>query len=155
MACVGRYLVVVGGLTHAACGQAARAQDCCLYDTAAGCWDLLDSCAFEPAAAGPSSEAGAAVSMAGWRSSSCGGQRSSKAGREAPAAFLGAASAAFVGSNLLLLKAVPGSGLSELWSVDLQPPEAIERQAAAKQAATAVVQRLALTCEDVTATSVR
>lgn len=167
MACVGRYVVVAGGLTRSAGGTVTRRRDTCLYDPASGAWEVLDGTAFEPEVAAAGSEPAAVVSMAagreygrrstsGHRGSRCNSRRDKEAAAPAPA-FLGAGSAAFLGSKLLLLKPAPDSGLvTELWTVDLgSPPERIEELRAAKHARTAVVQQLTLTCEAVAATSVR
>jgi hypothetical protein len=72
----------------------------------------------------------------------------------------------FVGSKLLLLKAASGGSssgsssnvgqLCELWTADLQLPEAIERQRQAKHnSLVSVVKALALAVEAVATTSVR
>ncbi|PRW18416.1 cell polarity tea1p [Chlorella sorokiniana] len=168
MACIGRYLVVVGGLTRSASGAVTRRRDTCLWDTGSCTWEVLDDSAFEPQAPAGSSEPGAVVSMAagrepgrrttsGHRGSRTSSRREGGSSSAAPAAFLGAGSAAFLGSKLLLLKPSADSGLvSELWTVDLGcPPERIEELRAAKHAAAAVVQTLTLTCEGVAATSAR
>lgn len=168
MACIGRYLVVVGGLTRAASGAVIHRHDTSLWDSATSTWEVLDDSVFEPQAAAGSSEPCAVVSMAGGRefgrrtTSGHGGSRSgSQRGGGPPsaptAAFLGAGSAAFLGSKLLLLKPASDSGLvSELWTVDLGcPPQCIEQLRATKHAASAVVQTLTLACEAVAASSVR
>ena len=177
VACLGRYLVVVGGVTHSASGQVAHRQDCALFDTADSCWDVLDSSAFEPPEAASSSssvvggcsseEPKAAVALPA-RGESGGPSRSSSSPlsrrTSAPAApFLGAGSCVFVGSKLLLLKAASSGSssgshvgqLCELWTADLQLPEAIERQQQAKHSLVSVVKVLALAVEAVAATSVR
>ena len=178
VACLGRYLVVVGGVTHSASGQVAHRQDCALFDTADSCWDVLDSSAFEPAEAASSSSSGGGGSKEPRAAAAlpargeCEGPSHSTAGRLSrrssapPAPFLGAGSCVFVGSKLLLLKAASGGSssgsssnvgqLCELWTADLQLPEAIERQRQAKHnSLVSVVKALALAVEAVATTSVR
>lgn len=127
MACIGRFVVVAGGITHSASGTAVHRQEVCLFDSADGTWEQLDAAAFEPSAAG-SGEAGAVVRLEAGRSSRCssrGDSNSSGSGtkggscRQSPdtaTPFLGAGSCAFSGCKMLLLKPSPDNGLlSELW----------------------------------------
>lgn len=159
MACIDRFVVVCGGQSTTAARQVAHRQDTLLFDPADGSWEQLDSTAWELSSTESiSPETGARVCVAGveQRRRIGVGAVSKWGGEAAPQApFLGANSAAFVGSRLLLLKAAgPEGGPSvQLWSVDLQVPEVVQRLAAAKTAATASVPHLMLTCEAVTATS--
>lgn len=164
MACIGRHLCVVGGVTHGGGGQVAHRQDCCLYDTAAGSWDVLDGGAFEPEGAG-SGEPATVVCMAGKEGQQHLGTPGARAGSSssrpgsrdrAAAPFLGAGSCAFQGSRLLLLKPAPeGGAVGQLWTVDLTLPDTTQQMAEAKASAHAVVQELQLSCDAVEPACVR
>lgn len=178
MACLDRYLLVAGGLSRTAAGQAIHRQDCCIYDPAANAWDVLTDTAFEPDPAdsrgrgGSPAGAGAAADGSGIsqgkRPGSSGGSTGSRMPPAQPsprACFQGAGTCAFANGRLLLLKpfgdgaggvegAAPGA-VSELWSVELQLPSDIEQGQQRAAQRTTTTKELTLRAELVASTSVR
>ena len=183
LACIGRHVIAVGGVTLAASGHEVRRQDTWVFDSSDGHWEELDASAFEPPSSAADTErlqathdcdvpvvSVAATSTGGYvpdrtsrRGTSVSGAHGSMlaGGRydtTAPQPFLGVGTCTFVeGGKLLLLKAAsPEQEIpSELWTVDLQLPEAMEQRRQAELSLSQEVKELVLQAQEVARNVVR